>query len=62
MLACSCLHHAMKRSGAATFIPGFCCCFRDNALHRPEVAGRLKADVRFWHLADIDADAEHVRF
>ena len=23
MLACSCLHHAMKRSGAATFAPGF---------------------------------------
>ena len=27
-------------------------------------SGAIRSDVyvRFWHLADIDADAEHVRF
>ena len=22
----------------------------------------IRLDVRFWHLADVDADAQHVRF
>ena len=62
MLACSCLHHAMKRSGAATFAPGFCLLFPRQRASKLEVAGRLKADVRLWHKADMLNALTNVRF
>ena len=29
---------------------------------RADVVAKFFRKVRYWHLADIDADAEHVRF
>src|SRR6516225_6806897 len=37
----------------------FCSASISTATHRAVVR---QADVHFWHLADIDADAQHVRF
>ena len=30
--------------------------------HDPARRSKAEANVRYWHIADIDADDEHVRF
>jgi hypothetical protein len=62
MLACSCLHHAMKRSGAATAALQDYCRFRNNAFPGEEVASKLRPDVRLWHLADVPLVLTNVCF
>ena len=61
MLACSCLHHAMKRSGAATAALQACCRLRNNAFPGEEVASKLKPDVRLWHVAEVASASLYVR-